>query len=140
MSIKFHPIKCPNCKQIIPGNEFTKHRREVHGYAKVLVKSSKSEEDKKAKKGKNPAIIEKPQKKDTKSTIYIYSERGRLITGEFNCFNCCVILRSAWRYHSNIGDIYLCSLCKQNIITSNKKVNMWSRMNFSAFESKRRKH
>lgn len=74
--------------------------------------------------------------------IEITSERGRLTPTDDNCIQCSMKLNQGWRFHTNVGDIYFCTLCKEKFFrTGNfKEVNPWSRMIFSAFETNRKKH
>ncbi len=74
--------------------------------------------------------------------IRITSERGRLIGIDCNCIECSMKLRQGWQFHTNVGDIYFCSLCKEQIFGIGKfrPTNMWSKIVFSAFETTRRKH
>lgn len=84
-----------------------------------------------------------PIKKHEERIIKLTSPRSRLVSIDSNCINCSVILKQGWQYHTDAGDVYFCSTCKNNVVKpviNPGKVDMWSRMTFSAFESNRRKH
>lgn len=74
--------------------------------------------------------------------ITITSERGRLIPVDCNCIECSMKLSQGWCFHTNVGDIYFCTLCKEQFfgIGNFKPVNFWSKMIFSGFETNRKKH
>ena len=74
--------------------------------------------------------------------IKITSERGRLTPVDCNCIECSMKLNQGWRFHTNIGDIYFCTLCKEQLfgIGNFKAANTWSKMVFSGFETNRKKH
>ncbi len=39
MAIKYPAVICPQCKELISGDDYTKHKREVHNFKKILVKN-----------------------------------------------------------------------------------------------------
>jgi hypothetical protein len=43
---KYPAVKCPQCKELVPGNEYSKHRREIHNFKKILVKNELNTKDK----------------------------------------------------------------------------------------------
>ncbi|HEY8559450.1 MAG TPA: hypothetical protein VIL74_03525 [Pyrinomonadaceae bacterium] len=60
-------IKCSDCKEVIPGDQILKHRREVHGFKKDLIKIDKTltgKHKRSVAKQSLPKLAEKEEKED----------------------------------------------------------------------------
>lgn len=63
--------------------------------------------------------------------------KGRKMAERFACDVCRVVYDSGWTYTTDDGDFHICHSCRNKYLPG--KMQRW-RLNFSSFESNKKKH
>lgn len=104
----------------------------------------KPKKSKKIRKRKLNSIHENTEKRsnDRKPKVEISPRAKKRVEGDRYCYRCKKRFSVTWLYSSNKGDVYLCSVCKNNHQVRNlpKKDAMNGAILGGAWESNRKKH